>query len=51
MEPSNATCRFRSTLSYACMVLTPHCCRYLDNNELTGTIPDSLGNLKSLQYL
>ena len=30
------------------MVLTPHCCRDLNNNELTGTIPDSLWNLQVL---
>jgi hypothetical protein len=36
-----------------CMVLAScsHCCRNLYGNHLTGTIPDSLGNLKSLQYL
>jgi Leucine Rich Repeat len=26
-------------------------CRYLHNNQLSGSIPDSIGNLQSLQYL
>ena len=36
-----------------CIVLSScsHCCRGLMSNQLTGTIPDSLGNLKSLYYL
>ena len=36
------------------MVLTScsNCCRFLNTNQLTGTIPSSLGfNLKSLQGL
>jgi hypothetical protein len=28
-----------------------HCCRELDTNQLTGSIPDSPGNLTSLQSL
>ena len=28
-----------------------HCCRRLPGNQLTGTIPDSLGNLKSMLNL
>ena len=28
-----------------------HCCRDLTSDQLTGTIPASLGNLKSLTYL
>ena len=28
-----------------------HCCRDLSNNKLTGTIPASLGNLKSLTFM
>ena len=28
-----------------------HCCRWLAYNQLTGTIPDSLGNLKSMLNL
>ena len=28
-----------------------HCCRGLNDNQLTGTIPDSLGDLKSLRSL
>ena len=36
-----------------CMVLSScsHCCRSLYINKLTGTIPNSLGNLKSLDTL
>ena len=28
-----------------------HCCRDLNNNQLTGSIPASLGDLKSLLTL
>ena len=42
-----------SLSSSLCMVLAScsHCCRDLSVNQLTGTIPDSLGNLKGLYTL
>ena len=42
-----------SLSSSLCMVLAScsHCCRSLPGNQLNGTIPDSLGNLKRLGYL
>ena len=37
-----------SLSSSLCMSSCSHSCRDLHYNQLTGSIPDSLGNLKSL---